>query len=230
MANIHRIGDYQDNEAGAGQGQRQQRMAGMFGGGGQDAGPSEEDTSNNPLLRAFTARGQGGDPRKESFWTMLKIYFCPAFTWRSFIFVAFTINVIMFLVSMAMTDGFDDGSFLGIEVKTLCKLGAKDSAFLHSGQIWRFISPVVLHAGFMHIVQNNVFLLIIGSLFEIIVGPIRFLLIYVFAGVGGVLMSALIDDKISVGASTALFGITAGLVAFLIVNWIAMEPLKEIRC
>ena len=89
---------------------------------------------------------------------------------------------------------------------------------------------MVLHGGFLHILQNVVFQLIIGSFFELIVGPLRFLAIYIVSGIGGVLMSALIDDKISVGASTALFGITAGLLAFLIVNWVAMESIKEIRC
>ena len=89
---------------------------------------------------------------------------------------------------------------------------------------------MVLHGGFLHILQNVVFQLIIGSFFELIVGPLRFLAIYIVSGIGGVLMSALINDEISVGASTALFGITAGLVAFLIVNWVAMESIKEIRC
>lgn len=62
------------------------------------------------------------------------------------------------------------------------------------------------------------------------VKPLRFFIIYVISAIGGVLMSALIDDKVSVGASTALFGITGGLAAFLIVNWKAMETLKEMRC
>jgi rhomboid protease GluP len=89
---------------------------------------------------------------------------------------------------------------------------------------------MVLHGSFLHILQNVVFQMIIGSFFEIIVGPVRFLAVYILSGIGGVLMSALINDKISVGASTALFGIVGGLLAFLIVNWIAMENMKELRC
>lgn len=136
----------------------------------------------------------------------------------------------MYIISLAMTNGLNDDSFLGIQIETLCKLGAKDSDLLHRGQIYRFIAPVVLHTGFLHIVSNSVFLLIFGSILEICTGPLRFFIIYIISGIGGVLMSALIDDKVSVGASTALFGITAALVGFIIVNWIAMEPLKEIRC
>lgn len=136
----------------------------------------------------------------------------------------------MFIVSLAESDGLNNDYFLGIQTSTLCKLGAKDSYKLHSGQIQRWFTPMVLHGGFLHILQNVVFAMIIGSFFEIIVGPLRFLAIYILSGVGGVLMSALIDDKISVGASTALFGILAGLLSFLIVNWIAMESMKELRC
>lgn len=233
MANVHRIGDYQ-NPNDAGNAQRQVRMGGMgggmFGGGDQEAN-NQEDLRNNPGMARLINRGQGeGDPRQESFWTMLKLYFCPTFTWKSFIFIAVAINFIMFIVSLALTDGLDNDYFLGIQFRTLCRLGAKDAFLLRHGQIHRWITPAVLHAGFMHILQNNIFLLIIGSLFEIMVQPLRFFIIYVLSAVGGILMSALVDDKVSVGASTALFGILGGLLAFLIVNWVAMESMREIRC
>lgn len=228
MANVHRIGDYRDQEANRGQGQRQVRMGGMFGGQPGGEGPNQEDMRNNPLIQAFT---QGsGDPRQENFWTMLKTYFCPAFTWKSFIFLIVFIDIVMFIISIADSDELNDDYFLGINVKTLCKLGAKDSRYLHQGQIYRWVTPMVLHTGFLHILQNMVFQMIIGSLFEIIVGPLKFFGVYIVSGIGGVLMSALINDNISVGASTALFGITGGLLAFIIVNWVAMETMKEMRC
>ena len=136
----------------------------------------------------------------------------------------------MFILEMAKTDGFNNNDFLGIQTLTLCELGAKDSHKLQDGQIQRWFTPMILHGSFLHILQNVVFQMIIGSFFEIIVGPVRFFGIYILSGVGGVLMSALINDDISVGASTALFGIVAGLAAFLIVNWLAMESMKEMRC
>ena len=135
----------------------------------------------------------------------------------------------MFIISLAKSKGLNNDYFLGIQVDTLCSLGAKDSYKLYNGQIFRFLTPMVLHVGFLHILQNSIFQLIIGSFFEIIVGPLRFLGIYVVSGIGGILMTALINDKISVGASTALFGVTGGLLAFIIVNWLALESLKEIR-
>ena len=77
MANVHRIGDYQQNDPNGG-GQRQVRMGGMFGGGGDQEAPgggdNQEDTANNPIIKAFMNQSQG-DPRLESFWEMLKLYF-----------------------------------------------------------------------------------------------------------------------------------------------------------
>lgn len=79
MANVHRIGDYQnDNEANRNPGMRQARMGNAFMG---NPNANDEDTRNNPFIRAYAQAP--GDPRRETFWIMLKTYFCPAFTWRS---------------------------------------------------------------------------------------------------------------------------------------------------
>ena len=113
MANVHRIGDYvNDNEANRPGQQRQVGMGNIFGGGQIN----DEDTRNNPLVRAYAQ--QPSDPRRETFWTMLKIYFCPAFTWKSFIVIIILIDIIMFIVSLAMTDGLDENSFLSSETRT----------------------------------------------------------------------------------------------------------------
>mmetsp|Transcript_3846 Transcript_3846/g.3594 ORF Transcript_3846/g.3594 Transcript_3846/m.3594 type:complete len:140 (+) Transcript_3846:277-696(+) len=136
----------------------------------------------------------------------------------------------MFIISIIMTDGFTDDAFLGIKAKTLCKLGAKDVDLIQQGQIHRFVLPIILHVGFLHIVNNSVFLLVIGSIYEVLIGPLRFLAVYIVAGIGGNLLSALSNDTISAGASTSLSGLAGGLLAFLVVNWVAMESTKQIRC
>lgn len=136
----------------------------------------------------------------------------------------------MFIIELATTDGLDDREFLGIKTLTLCRLGAKDSYLLKDGQIHRWILPTVLHTGFLHILYNCVFQLLLGTLMEALIGPVKVFFLYIAAGIGGNLMSALANDSISAGASTSCFGITGAFVAFLIVNWVAMENLKEIRC
>ena len=100
---------------------------------------------------------------------------------------------------MVLTDGFDNQVFLGIKIETLCKLGAKDAELMQQGEVHRFILPIILHLGFLHIVNNSVFLLVIGSIFEVIVQPVRFLAIYIVSGIGGNLLSALISNSLSAG-------------------------------
>ena len=105
----------------------------------------------------------------------------------------------MFIISLAISDHLDNQSFLGVPLKTLCRLGAKDAGSIQEGQVHRLVLPIVLHLGFLHIVNNSVFLLVIGSLFEVIVLPFRFLLIYVVSGIGGNLLSALSSNYLAAG-------------------------------
>mmetsp|Transcript_82058 Transcript_82058/g.123208 ORF Transcript_82058/g.123208 Transcript_82058/m.123208 type:complete len:83 (+) Transcript_82058:293-541(+) len=74
-------------------------------------------------------------------------------------------------------------------------------------QIWRFLTPVFLHANLMHIFSNGVFQLIFGCSLESTIGTYRTIILYFLSGIGGILFSSLINSYISVGASTAIFGI-----------------------
>lgn len=76
MANVHRIGDYQNDNPNMGQ--QQMRMGGMPGGGGGggmfgDEEMNAEDARNNPLIKAFMSQSTV-PPRQENFWTMLRQY------------------------------------------------------------------------------------------------------------------------------------------------------------
>lgn len=82
--------------------------------------------------------------------------------------------------------------------------------------------PMLLHVDFMHITFNLLSQLIIGGFIERIFGPWRTLGIYVISGVGGTLLGCLINDKISAGASGAIFGICSALVVCcIIIDWMA---------
>ncbi len=105
----------------------------------------------------------------------------------------------MFIVSLAIAGELNDDMFLGVPTRTLCQLGAKDADLIQSGQIHRFVLPIILHLGFLHIVNNTVFLLVIGSIYEVLIGPLRFLGVYIIAGIGGNLLSALANDSIAAG-------------------------------
>lgn len=49
------------------------------------------------------------------------------------------------------------------------------------------------------------------------------------SGIGGNVFSALIEDSLSVGASTAINGILAAYLGYLLINWKALEPFRHVR-
>ncbi len=97
---------------------------------------------------------------------------------------------------------------------TLLQFGAKHNFAILAGEWWRFITPVFLHIGILHLLMNSVALLYIGGEVEKIFGSIRFSLIYLFAGFAGVLGSFLFNDNLSAGASGAIFGCFGALLYF----------------
>jgi len=87
--------------------------------------------------------------------------------------------------------------------------------------IYRWIMPMLLHVDFMHITFNLLSQLIIGGFIERIFGFWRTFGIYVISGIGGTLLGCLINDKISAGASGAIFGICSALVLlWIIIDWL----------
>ena len=59
----------------------------------------------------------------------------------------------------------------------------------------------------------------IGSSLEADIGSNKFIALYMLAGVGGVTFSALFTDTLSMGASTAIFGLCGCYIAFMILNY-----------
>ena len=96
----------------------------------------------------------------------------------------------------------------------LIKLGAKDTALIASGEVWRLFTAMFLHIGWMHLLFNSYALVAIGSDLERIVGWERFLAIYVLSGLFGSLASYAFSPHLSAGASGAIFGVIGALGAF----------------
>ncbi|MCH6266623.1 MULTISPECIES: rhomboid family protein [Neobacillus] len=101
---------------------------------------------------------------------------------------------------------------------TLIKYGAKVNQLIYEGEYWRFITPVFLHIGFLHLAMNTLALYFLGTAVEQIFGRIRFFLIYLFAGVAGVIASLLFSTHLSAGASGAIFGCFGALLYFGMMN------------
>ncbi len=87
---------------------------------------------------------------------------------------------------------------------------------LQQGQLWRIVTSVFLHFGIIHIGMNMWVLYQIGPFTERLYGHLRYLVIYLLAGVGGSLVSLYIHpDGVGAGASGAIFGVYGGMLAFL---------------
>ncbi|MBT2656652.1 rhomboid family intramembrane serine protease [Bacillus sp. ISL-18] len=97
---------------------------------------------------------------------------------------------------------------------TLIKYGAKVNALIDQGEWWRFITPIFLHIGFLHLLTNTLALYFLGTTVERIFGKSRFFIIYLFAGFTGFIASFLYSSNLSAGASGAIFGCFGALLYF----------------
>jgi rhomboid protease GluP len=95
---------------------------------------------------------------------------------------------------------------------TLIEYGAKFNPFIFGGEWWRFITPIFLHIGLLHLLMNSFALYYLGPMVEKMYGSIRFLFIYLFSGFTGVLGSFLFSPTVSAGASGAIFGCFGALL------------------
>jgi rhomboid protease GluP len=89
-----------------------------------------------------------------------------------------------------------------------------DKLALAEGEWWRLVSPVLVHAGLLHLLFNMYALWLFGPVVEQMYGPWRFLLIYVLTAAAGSVASYLFTGPVpSVGASGAIFGLLGVLLA-----------------
>jgi len=96
--------------------------------------------------------------------------------------------------------------------------GGKINPLIMMGQVWRLITPVLLHGSILHIALNMYALYIIGSRLERFYGPGRFLLLYVLSAFSGNVLSFVLTPAPSLGASTAIFGLFAAEGMFIYQN------------
>jgi len=124
------------------------------------------------------------------------------------------VNIGVFVLMAMVSRGSDDPA-------ALIAFGAKTNELLRSGEWFRLVTPIFIHAGLLHLALNSYALWVVGPQVEKLYGSARFLLIYLLAGVGGVAGSyfgqMLMDrslDAVSVGASGAIFGLFGVLAVF----------------
>src|SRR6266576_1028272 len=123
--------------------------------------------------------------------------------------VIFVANIAVFL-AMALASG----TVVDFSRMDLRPWGANYGPLTLSGDWWRLLTYMFVHAGLMHIAFNMWCLWDLGRLCESLYGRWTFAAIYLITGVGGGLARLGWDPMIpSVGASGAIFGLAGALIA-----------------
>ena len=107
-------------------------------------------------------------------------------------------------------------SMLGNDILVI--YGARINEAILEGELWRFLTPALLHGSLPHIAFNMYALLSFGTSLERFFGHGRFFLLYIVSAFAGNVASFLFSPGYSVGASTAIFGLLGAEAIFLIQN------------
>ena len=161
------------------------------------------------------------DAGSESFPKAIQLALCPSLSLKSLTVLVVVLDLVMFIVSLSINK-IDNKAFLAPSSDALDTLGSKISSKMRHGhyQLWRFFTPMFLHANFMHLLMNAISTMVVGSSLEKSLGFKKMALLYLASGFGGILFSCVANpDASSVGASTAIFGMMGYYLAFLFINW-----------
>jgi rhomboid protease GluP len=131
------------------------------------------------------------------------------------VYVLLVINIVMYAVTVLLSVAAGNAvGFMSADPRVLYLLGAKFGPAIDAGEYWRFLTPIVLHGGLIHLGFNTYALYLLGPESERIYGTGRFLAIYLIAGLAGTVASYMRSPNLSIGASGAIFGLIGALAAF----------------
>jgi membrane associated rhomboid family serine protease len=111
----------------------------------------------------------------------------------------------------------------------LSEWGAKNSALiLDDNEWWRLFTPILLHAGVIHLLCNIMVQIDTGAFFEREWGSMNWLIIYLVSAVGSSALSVVaMPDAISVGSSGAVMGLFGGKGAEVICRFFETEETDQ---
>lgn len=98
--------------------------------------------------------------------------------------------------------------------RLLRRCGAMHGPSLDQGELWRLVSASFLHVEGVHLLVNTLSLLGLGALCEAVFGPTRLVWLFLVAGAAGASLSWVAGNPLSVGASSAVFGMMGAAIVF----------------
>lgn len=220
MANVHRIGEYANPNAGGGYNQ-------MPGGDN----PYQLVLDNKiPFLYVPDNTVL---PLDESIPYTIKLTFCPSLKLLSLTNFLALVLIGMFITTCVMGINTNGTSILQIQASVLIEMGANVPYNVYNGQVYRLITAAFLHANLTHILSNLFSMYFLLSRLEACFNVAYLVGLYLISAVCGNILSVLtskLPNQISVGASTAILGMLGALVAYLIINWATLGKLGPLRC
>ena len=128
-------------------------------------------------------------------------------------YILIAVNIIIYLLIALAGE-----NIIEFNPNILYKYGAlvNSNQMVSNLDYYRLITSIFLHGGIFHLLFNMYSLYIIGPQLENFFGKIKYLIIYIFSGICGNLLSMLFlaDNNVSVGASGAIFGLLGALIYF----------------
>lgn len=127
--------------------------------------------------------------------------------------VLVAINIAIFTVTVAQA-----GSLASNASAELFRQWGLWPTAVAEGELWRLFTSGFLHFGPIHLAFNMIALWVIGRDLEQVLGPLRFLVVYLVSLLGGALAVFLFETENSTtaGASGAVFGLMGGLAVVLL--------------
>lgn len=117
------------------------------------------------------------------------------------------INVAVYLLQLAQ------GAPLTASTGSIYQNGVLFGPLVADGEWWRLLSAAFLHYGPVHLAMNMLVLYLFGPALESVLGPARFLLLYLIAGLAGSAGALLMSpESATVGASGAIYGLFGAIL------------------
>lgn len=114
--------------------------------------------------------------------------------------VLIIINVLLFILTL-------------LDVNLFNKL-ILDPIGVRNGEVYRLLTSIFMHGSIYHLVVNMYSLYFLGKELETFLGKTKFIIIYLISGLTGSLLSCILTNSYSLGASGAIFGLLGSLLYF----------------
>ena len=113
----------------------------------------------------------------------------------------------------------------------LSEWGAKNAVLmLEDDEWWRLLTPILLHAGVIHLLCNVMVQIDTGAFFEREWGSLTWLIIYLVSAIGSSALSVVaMPDSLSVGSSGAVMGLFGGKAAEVICRFCESTDTEQDR-